>query len=660
MDGSLASTARPGGSAQAPGPARPGGSDHAAGPARPGGPAQAAGPARPTRLTLEDGALRREGRPYFAAGFNYHPSQAGCAYWHKWDPGVLDADFRRMAELGFNTVRFFVFWADFEPAEGVYDAEKTGRLRELARIAERHGLYCLPSLLTIWMNGQRFEPDWRRGRDLWHDESMAERQRAFVEHIAGVLRDAPNILAYDLGDEVIHVDSAASAALSPEEVRRWWALLAGAIRGADPAALVLQANEASAVTGGHAFRPEHAGPLDLVGLHGFPVWSPFHIEAVDSVKASSFVPYLVRRGRADTAVLVDELGSYGCDEATAARYLRATAHSAFAAGAAGTAVWCWQDFTTEDKPYALRPNERFVGLVDADGRLKPAMDAYREFAARATGELAGFAPAPPAVGVFLPEADPGDAAYLATGGPGEAAAFYAHLLLQRAHLPYAFARPDDLDRHALVVCPSVRHLSLPDQQRLRAYVARGGTLLYTTGDLLHAFGGEDLFGIRIRDYTLDPAAADSFTWQGVRYPVHRPPGQIPLLEAAGADVLAAFPCGAPALTRHRHGRGTAYHLSAPLEEGINAPYRLEEAPWHLLYAGLARAAGIEPEITADEPAVETTVLHRGAERCAVVVNHAPATVHTTLRRAGGAGGAAPPATEVVLEPKGVRLVRWNA
>ncbi|MFF5964346.1 beta-galactosidase trimerization domain-containing protein [Streptomyces collinus] len=613
----------------------------------------------PTRVSLADGTFRRDGGPYFAAGFNYHPSQAGCAYWRAWDPRTLDADFRRMAELGFNTVRFFVFWADFEPAEGVYEAEKTGRLRELVRIAERHGLYCLPSLLTIWMNGQRFEPPWRRGRDLWHDESMVERQRAFVEHIAGVLRDAPNILAYDLGDEVIHVDSEASAALSPDEVRRWWALLAGAIRAADPAALVLQANEATAVTGGHAFRPEHAGPLDLVGLHGFPVWTPFHIEAVDSVKASSFVPYLVRRGRADAAVLVDELGSYGCDEATAARYLRATAHSAFAAGAAGTTVWCWQDFTTEDKPYALRPNERFVGLVAADGRLKPAMDAYREFTARATGELAGFAPAPAAVGVFLPEEDPGDAAYLATGGSGEAAAFYAHLLLQRAHLPYAFAQPDELDRYALVICPSVRHLSLPDQQRLRAYVAGGGTLLYSTGDLLHAFGGEDLFGVRIRDYTLDPAATGSFTWQGVRYPVHRPPGQIPLLEAVGADVLAAFPDGAPALTRHRYGHGTAYHLSAPLEEGINAPYRLEEAPWHLLYAGLADAAGVEREFTADEPSVETTVLHRGAERCAVVVNHAPTTVFTTLRRPGGPA-AGRPGTEVVLEPKGVLLVRWNA
>lgn len=611
----------------------------------------------PARLVLKDGLLHHAGRPFFSVGFNYHPSRAGCDYWREWDASTLDADFRRMAGLGFNTVRFFVFWADFEPKEGEYDATMTARLRELVAVAERHGLHCLPSLLTIWMNGQRFDPDWRAGRELWRDTGMVERERAFVEHIATALRDAPNVLAYDLGDEVIHVDSAASAALDADEVRQWWGLLASAIRGADPAALVLQANEASAVTGGHSFRPEHAEPLDLFALHGFPVWTPFHIESVDSEKASSFVPYLVRRGRAAT-VLVDELGSYGCDEATAARYLRATAHSAFAAGAVGTTVWCWQDFTTERKPYALRPNERFVGLVDADGRLKPAMDSYRAFAERVTGELAGFRPAPAAVGVLLPEGDGGDAAYLATGESGDAAAFYAHVLLQRAHLPYEFAAADALDRHTLVVCPSVSHLGLPDQQRLEAYVQGGGTLLYTTGDLLHAFGGENLFGVRVRDFTLDTSAMDSFTWQGVRYPVARPAGQTPVIDATTADVLAEFPGGTPALTRHRFGRGTAYYLNAPLEASLNAPYRLADAPWHLLYAGLAQAAGIQPEFTADEPAVETTVMHRGAERCAVVVNHAPKTVRTTLCRAAVAGQPRR-TTEVVLEPKGVQVVRWQ-
>src|SRR6266516_1347771 len=274
-------------------------------------------------FTLREGRLYRHEEPFFSVGFNYHPSPTGCQYWRQWDPARIDADLARMAELGFNTIRFFLFWVDFEPRPGEYDQTLTARLEQFVEIAGRHGLACLPSLLTIWMNGQRFDPPWRQGGDLWRDPALLAQEQAFVHHVAGTLRGAGNVLAYDLGDEVIYVDAGHSRTLPRVAVRAWWALLAGAIRDADPGALVLQANDASAVVADHHFRPENADALDLVGLHGFPVWSPFHIEAVASPKASALVPYLVSYGRASTAVLVDELGSYGCDEATAAGYLRA-------------------------------------------------------------------------------------------------------------------------------------------------------------------------------------------------------------------------------------------------------------------------------------------------------------------------------------------------
>ncbi|MBW1600722.1 beta-galactosidase trimerization domain-containing protein [Streptomyces sp. JJ66] len=614
------------------------------------------------RYTLQDGTFLRNGEPYFSVGFNYHPSSTGCDYWRDWDSEQLEADFARMAELGFNTVRFFVFWADFEPEPGVYDRTAIERMRAFASLAARHRLQLLPSLLTIWMNGQRFEPPWRAGRDLWRDPEMAERQVGFVRHVAATLYEAGDVLAYDLGDEVIHVDGAASGTLGPEAVRHWWGMLAEAVREAHPGALVLQANEASAVTGEHSFRPENADPLDLVGLHGFPVWTPFHMESVASPKASSFVPYLVRRGRAHRPVLVDEFGSYGCDEETARDYLRAAAHSALAAGACGVIVWCWQDFTTVRKPYALRPNERSVGLLRADGTPKPAMEAFQEFARRATGELAGFRKLPAPVGVHLLEhREEGDAGYLASGGSDAAAGFYAAQLLQRAHLPYAFtsrvpAAPDGPGGHRMVICPSVRHLTLADQQALADYVAAGGVLLYTGGDLLHGFGGEELFGVRTVDFTLRAADVDSFTWQGTHYPFVREPGQLPVLAATNATVLAAFRNGSPALTRHRYGQGVAYHLNAPFERQLNAPYRLQEAPWHRLYADIAAAEGVTDHYpagpTVDSPEVEVTVLGRGDERCALVINHAPQPVRATLHHDGRS-------EPLDLGPKAVHLATWT-
>ncbi|WAL93713.1 beta-galactosidase trimerization domain-containing protein [Streptomyces sp. Je 1-369] len=612
------------------------------------------------RVTFTDGALHRDGHPFVSVGVNYHPSPTGCDYWREWDGDRIDDDFRRMAAEGLNTVRFFVFWADFEPKEGVYDSATTDRLRDLVRTAGRHGLLCLPSLLTIWMNGQRFDLPWRDGRDLWRDADLRERQRAFVHHIAAELRDEPNILAYDLGDEVIHVDSRSSAALGPEEVRAWWGMLASAIRDADPDALVLQANEPSAVLGGHAFRPEHAESLDMVGLHGFPVWTPFHIESVAARKATAFLPYLVRRGSAHRPVYVDELGSYGCDDTTAAQYLRAATHSAFAAGAVGTAVWCWQDFTTERKPYALRPNERRVGLLDADGGEKPALAEYQAFARRVSGELAGFRPLPAPVGVFVPDSDEQEeAGYLTPSGSDAPAAFYAHLLLQQAHLPYEFTgRDTELARHALVIVPSARRLSLPDRRRLARYVTSGGVLLYSTGSLLDAAGDEELFGVRVRDFTRADDTHAEFTWAGVRFPLHWDAEPIPVIDTAGAETLAAFADGSPALTRHRLGDGSVHYLNAPLEAQLNAPYRLREADWHRLYEAVAEDAGVRAPLTADNPSVETTVLGRGDERCGVVINHAPEPVDTVLRRPAADGT---PESEKLLrlEPKGVRLLFWH-
>ncbi|GAA0587301.1 beta-galactosidase trimerization domain-containing protein [Streptomyces crystallinus] len=610
--------------------------------------------------SLVDGVPHRDGRPFFCVGVNYFPSRAGCDMWRDWDPAVLDADFARMAALGFNTVRIFTFWADFEPTEGGYDPRMTARLRELAALAHRHHLLVLPSLLTIWMNGQLFDPPWRAGRDLWRDPDMAERQRAFVRHVAGALRDAPNILAYDIGDEIPHVDPAASHSLDAPEVRAWWDGLAAAIRAADPGALVLQANEGSAVFGDHAFRPEHARPLDLVALHGFPLWTPFHIESAAAVKATAYLPYLVRRGRAHAPVLVDEMGSYGCDEATAARYLRAAAHSAFAAGAVGICVWCWQDFTSESKPYALRPGERFVGLLDMDGREKPALDVFRGFARRVTGELAGFRPLPAKVGVFLPErTGDHDGGYLASGSDTETAAFYAHCLLQQAHLPYEFIGAEDLERYAMVICPSVRPLPLAAQRRLGEYTVAGGVLLYSTGDLLGPAGLEELFGVRVRDFTQDPAEQDRFTWADTPFPVHWPAGPVPVVDSTIAETLARYPNGTPALTRQQRGGGVAYFLNAPLEALLNAPYRLQETRWHRLYAAIGEKEGIRPELFADEPLVETTVLARGDERCGVVVNHATAPVTTTVYRTTPSGD---PRAErhLSLEPKGVAFVRWQS
>lgn len=284
------------------------------------------------------GQLLLNGRPFFAAGINYYPSPTGCRFWDLWDPCRIDGDLHHMAKLGFNTVRIFVFWSEFEPQPSRYDLEKIERLRTFVSMAREHGLYCIVSVLTLWMNGEIFELPWRKRRGLWSNSEMLARQQAFVTCVASTLKDHDNMLAYDLGDEIMHADPEDARHADALTVIEWRSRLADAIRDIHPGALVIQANEASSIFGSNSFGPENTGSLDLLAIHGFPVWSPLHIEAVASYKASTYVPFLIAFSRAFGLPIVDELGTYGCDATVGSDYLRATLCSAFVNGAAGVAV----------------------------------------------------------------------------------------------------------------------------------------------------------------------------------------------------------------------------------------------------------------------------------------------------------------------------------
>ncbi|GAB4204735.1 MAG: hypothetical protein OHK0022_30180 [Roseiflexaceae bacterium] len=612
-------------------------------------------------LTIRDKGLWRGSLPFVAVGFNYHPSPTGCQYWQRWDPARIDADLGSMAQRGFNLVRFFLFWADFEPQPGQYDPAMDQRLRAFVDMARSHGLCCIPALLTIWMNGQLIDLPWRQGRDLWTDPLMLERERAYVAHIAALLSDMDNVLAYDIGDEVIHVNIASAASLSAAQVAAWQSGLAGTIRAAHPGAAVIQGQELSSLLGHHAFRPEHSAALDLIAIHGYPTWTPLAIESISSYKASLLVPFLVQLARADGAVLVDELGSYGADGQVGRAYIEAAAHSALANGACGVAAWCWQDFTTHEPPYTAHPRERLAGFLDAAGRPKSAMEPFQRFARFAVEEWAGLQPAPAPVGIYCsPHQDHTHASYLRDSQPAGPALFSAFLLLKRAHLPCEFTR-GPLDRYRVVICPSVEHLSWHEQRLLADYVAQGGTLYYSPGSYLHGIGDEELFGIRLRDFTLDSAGMHGFTWRGQSYPVgwqrpdERTP-QIPLIDATTATVLACFPNGTPALTCARHGAGRAYYLNAPLERFLDQPFLIEAHPWHTLYGHLAADSGVAPPIDCDSPAVEVALLHGPERQHSFVINHSPQPVAPQITyHLGGQ----PQTERLELAGKAVVVRRWN-
>jgi len=147
--------------------------------------------------TFEDSAT---GEPFVPFGCNYY----GVIVWQPrlfemFRPSAIDEDFRKMKQLGLNTVRIaFTHWLkcdENDPSRiDEFDLEKFDLMIELAR---KHGLRLIPvGLGRPW-------PESLRGLDNYADEQkivlMEKRWRQFAERY----KDEPTIFAWNLANEPV-------------------------------------------------------------------------------------------------------------------------------------------------------------------------------------------------------------------------------------------------------------------------------------------------------------------------------------------------------------------------------------------------------------------------------------------------------------------------
>ncbi len=580
-------------------------------------------------FVISGGRILRDGQPFVAVGADYHPSRAGCRIWTDWDPAALSREFEAIAQAGLNTVRFYVFWRDFEPEPGRYRRTLFSRLRQTVAMAGEAGLVCVVSLLTIWMNGQRLDLPWRQGRSLWRDPEMLARQAGFAREAGAALAGLGNVLAVDLGDEIAHVEPGAASSLSRGEVAAWQEGLAGVLRECLPGAFVIQANDVSGALGSSPFGVDNADALDMIAIHGFPTWFPGSVESTGSYKATNVAPFLARFAGAYGPPFIDELGSYGVDEAGAAAYLRASAASALANGAVGVVAWCWQDIASSEQPYRDRPNERHVGLCRLDGTSKPALAEFTRVA-NAAARLARRRQRAP-IALYVPErARAAHGSYLDSGA-GTLATFFAYLLLKRAHLDFDVLS-GELDGYQLVICPSVSQVTMSDLERMHTYLRGGGTLYYSMGDHLHGFPGSDLAGAEIVDYSLLPEGKVTIRWDGDEWPLDWDTGAArpTTVKPTTAHPVAFYLDGTPAMLANRVGRGRVLFCTAPFERQLDRPGRLTGSSWEGFYRRVAELAGVRPPVDCDDPDVEIVPDGAAGPAEAVVINHGQAPARTEL------------------------------
>jgi endo-1,4-beta-mannosidase len=355
----------------------------------------------------------------FSLGINYWPRRSAMHMWQRFDPGEIADDFARIAELGLDSVRFFLRWADFQPELRRMDRTMLARLERVMELVAASGLRAMPTLFCGHMSGVNWLPTWaldprtpsNRFRTIVENGEVApfgcgdfytgrlfEAQRFHAREVGAVLRGHPAVVAWDLGNEFSNVREPAAA----EDAREWSKRLTDDLERAS----------GHQVTGGlhgedltldRRIRPSSiCESWPFATMHGYPVYSDFARDRTDP----AVVPFLAQliASLAAKPVLFTEFGNPTCPEERAsfpscaclnekemAEYATAVLDRLHADGRLGAYWWCWADYADdlrETAPFDEAEHELSFGIVRSDGTTKPVASALAAFAreAREVGE----------------------------------------------------------------------------------------------------------------------------------------------------------------------------------------------------------------------------------------------------------------------------------
>jgi endo-1,4-beta-mannosidase len=368
----------------------------------------------------------------FSLGINYWPRRSAMAMWRDFDLNEIAEDFARIAALGFDTVRFFLRWFDFQPEPQRMDSTMLGRLENVMELLATSGLRGMPTLFTGHMSGVNWLPGWTLDRGSgsgrfrtitetgdapfgisdFYRGPLLDAQLHHVREAGTALRDHPALYAWDLGNEFSNLREPASVA----DGREWSKRLTHELERASgrPVTAGIHGED---LTRDRNIRPSWISePWAFATMHGYSVYSDFARNRTDA----AVVPFLAQLTGSFTRkpVLFSEFGnptcpagkqspfervplpdepplpvipaddpvraSYAClNETEMAEYATAVLERLHADGRLGAYWWCWADYADalrDTPPFDRAPHELSFGVIRSDGSDKPVAAALAAFA----------------------------------------------------------------------------------------------------------------------------------------------------------------------------------------------------------------------------------------------------------------------------------------
>ncbi|HEY2507729.1 MAG TPA: cellulase family glycosylhydrolase [Streptosporangiaceae bacterium] len=589
------------------------------------------------------------GRPVRWLGANFWSRTGGPLMWRSYDPEVVSAELRVLAEHGLTMTRSFFYWPDFMPEPDRIDETMTARYADFLDRHAEAGLTTVPTFIVGHMSGENWDPAWRGGRDLYADVWMVARQAWFAGEMVRRFRDHPAVSGWLVSNEMPIYGGTDS---TREQVGSWAQIMRDAVRAAG-GTQPLSLGDGAWGTGGAGREggfslTDSARLFDFLGPHVYPIGD----DEIRQHYAAAFECELA--GTYGRPVVLEEFGvsSDFVSGPHAARYYRQVLHNSLLAGATGWMGWCNTDFddlVTQD-PYRHHAFELHFGLTDSNGVPKPQL-----------AEMQAFRAIIDAVDVASCERAETDAvlvvsSYLDTAYPFTSpdTSGYVHQTLRQSYVaarladvPVALARESDgvavADQARLYLVPSVKQLLAPSLTELER-LAKAGAMVYASysagttdwhrgpsyGTMNATFGVEHELRAGLADTIEDDTV--TFTFQrdfgtlvrGTRLEFAVGGNQhsrayLPV-RPTDAEVLAVDGHGRPALLLRRAGTGSIVLCTYPVEHMAAVTPAVNPEATGRLYEALAAHAGVRRLVRVDDPRVATDVLVRadGARFCWLV------------------------------------------
>ncbi len=638
-------------------------------------------------MTLEPVTLKgtyfatAKGR-FLPVGAHWVPAKAGLQWPYQWDAASIEADFVKMKDLGFNTVRFDLFWAWFEPRPGQYNEEAFNQMDYFIRLAHQYAIYLHPTLFVGGEVGEAFwDVPWRHGRHPHLDAEMLRLQTNHAAEMAWRYQKENAILAWDLTDEppfwIVSDQTTDAMAVN------WTRLLAGAIRKYDKQHPIVVGTSMEDVSHG-PFRPDIlADEVDFFSAHPYSIYAlglfPDPMLSLRGTYCGAFQT-LLSKG-AGHPVMIHELGASSAQYTPerVAAFDRTTIYSSLGAGAHGFLLWCYTDAAPEkfkEIPYLRAPHETQFGLTTWDRKDRPNGEELRKFSRIAAQmDLENVEPEPANAAIIVPDewAKPhGDFSKLGLSGPsvvpyvstqdgGAVLGQIGHqedelnrwlvgswlstmILARQSGFNPSFPREySDWQKIPTLLLPSpltstehnLVHVHTSFWEKVKAYVKKGGGVYASlcTDAAIPEMG--ELFGARLADHTpvreveirmIEPfgdlKAEDRLPFSGVTdLPQHWPA----TLDVKSGRVIAVDQDGRPALVTNTYGKGKTLLSTYPIESYLaTQPAAFEGSnSTYRLYRAFRQWIGITSPFETDQVVVEIASLNEPNRGYIVLTNHSP-------------------------------------